>query len=149
MISYHKGNLFESGADALVNTVNTVGVMGKGLALQFKKRYPKNFELYAEACRRGEVQTGKLFVTQEGDLLGSVWIINFPTKQHWKHPSRLEWVESGLADLRRVIEEHAIKSIAIPPLGCGLGGLDWPTVKALIEEALNDIVSVDVMVYEP
>lgn len=149
MICYTSGNLFESGAEALVNTVNTVGVMGKGIALMFKEAFPENFKAYDIACKRGEVVVGKMFVTRRSDMLGPQWIINFPTKKHWRHPSKLEWIEEGLDDLKRVIRENNIRSIAIPPLGAGNGGLDWLVVRPRIEAALNDLEDVDVIVYEP
>jgi O-acetyl-ADP-ribose deacetylase (regulator of RNase III) len=149
MIRYTQGNLLDSGADALVNTVNTVGVMGKGIALMFKERFAANFALYAAACKDRQVKVGQMFVTETGELDGPRWVINFPTKDHWKAPSRLEWVEAGLLDLKRVLQERQITSIAIPPLGAGNGGLDWPTVKARIDAALREVEGVDIVVYEP
>lgn len=114
MIHYTQGNLLEANVDALVNTVNTVGVMGKGIALMFKERFPQNMQAYAKACKAGEVVTGRMFVTQTGELMGPRWIVNFPTKQHWRAKSQMEWVEDGLLDLRRFIVEHQVRSIAIP-----------------------------------
>lgn len=149
MISYTQGNLLESRAEALVNTVNTVGVMGKGIALMFRERFATNFALYAAACKAKQVKVGQMFVTETGELDGPRWIINFPTKEHWRGSSRLEWVESGLQDLKRVLQERQIRSVAIPPLGAGNGGLDWPTVKSRIHAALGDIESVEIVVYEP
>lgn len=149
MISYTQGNLLESPAEALVNTVNTVGVMGKGIALMFKDRFGRNFDLYAAACKAKQVKVGQMFVTETGELNGPRWIINFPTKEHWKGSSRLEWVEAGLQDLTRVLRERQIKSVAIPPLGAGNGGLDWPAVKSRIQAALGDVEGVEVIVYEP
>jgi len=149
MISYTQGNLLDARAEALVNTVNTVGVMGKGIALMFKERFDRNFNLYAAACKAKQVKVGQMFVTETGELDGPRWIINFPTKDHWKGNSRLEWVESGLEDLKRVLRERKIRSVAIPPLGAGNGGLDWPTVKARIDAALSDLDDVEVIVYEP
>jgi len=149
MISYTEGNLLEARAEALVNTVNTVGVMGKGIALMFKERFVQNFDLYAAACKAKQVKVGQMFVTETGELDGPRWIINFPTKGHWKGSSRLEWVESGLGDLKRVLRERQIKSVAIPPLGAGNGGLDWPTVKSRIHAALSGMEDVEVIVYEP
>jgi Macro domain len=113
MIRYATGNLFEADAVAFVNAVNTVGVMGKGIALMFKETFPENFEAYAGACARGEVEVGRMFVTDLGDAQGPRWIINFPTKRHWRDPSRLEWVVEGLRDLRRVIVANNIRTIAI------------------------------------
>lgn len=139
--------LLQSGAQALVNTVNTVGVMGKGIALHFKETFPHNFAVYADACRRGELAPGRMLVVEDSSLTtGKRLIVNFPTKQHWRNPSRYEWVESGLQDLVRVIAQYHISSIAIPPLGCGNGGLDWNKVKPMIEQALSPLEGVDVMV---
>jgi O-acetyl-ADP-ribose deacetylase (regulator of RNase III) len=149
MISYTKGNLLDAPVDALVNTVNTVGVMGKGIALMFRDRYDLNFKLYEAACKGKQVKVGEMFVTETGELEGPRWIINFPTKDHWKGNSRLEWVESGLQDLKRVLRERQIRSVAIPPLGAGNGGLDWPTVKGRIHAALADLDDVEVIDYEP
>jgi O-acetyl-ADP-ribose deacetylase (regulator of RNase III) len=148
MITYTEGNLLEAHVESLVNTVNTVGVMGKGIALMFKERFPVNFRAYAAACKKGEVQVGKIFVTEPGELDGPRWIVNFPTKQDWRHPSRIEWVEAGLQDLRRFLVAERVKSIAIPPLGAGNGGLNWRDVKPLIESALGDL-DVRIMVFEP
>lgn len=149
MIHYTQGNLLDADVEALVNTVNTVGVMGKGIALMFKERFPDNMQAYAKACKADEVVTGKMFVTQTASLLGPKWIVNFPTKQHWRAKSKMEWVDEGLKDLRRFIIEHQIKSIAIPPLGAGNGGLNWYEVKPKIEQALADIPDVDIWLYEP
>lgn len=149
MIRYTTGNLLEAKADALVNTVNTVGIMGKGIALMFREAFAGNFRAYAAACKRGEVQVGRMFVTERSAVLGPRWIINFPTKQDWRSKTRLQWVVDGLADLRRVINDNHIRSIAVPPLGCGNGGSDWADVKPLIEAALGDLDGVDVQVFEP
>ncbi len=139
----------EANVDALVNTVNTVGVMGKGIALMFKERFPKNMQAYAKACKKGEVVTGKMFVTETGELMGAKWIVNFPTKQHWRAKSKMAWVEEGLKDLRHFIAENQVKSIAIPPLGAGNGGLDWQNVKPKIDQALGNMQDVDIWVFEP
>jgi O-acetyl-ADP-ribose deacetylase (regulator of RNase III) len=149
MINYTEGNLLDADVEALVNTVNTVGVMGKGIALMFKEAFPSNYKAYEQACKRKEVQIGKVFVTEREDLLGPKWLINFPTKEHWRNASKLEWIERGLADLKRFIEEKKIRSIAIPPLGSGNGGLEWSKVKQLIQAALSTLKDVDVLVYEP
>lgn len=149
MISYTQGNLLEADVDAIVNTVNTVGVMGKGIALMFKENFPANFKAYEAACKADEVKVGHMFVTERRELLGPKWLINFPTKQHWRHPSKLVWIEDGLDDLKRVIREHHIRSIALPPLGSGNGGLDWPVVRELIAEKLGDLDDVNIVVYEP
>ena len=149
MMRFTKGNLLESRVDAVVNTVNTVGIMGKGIALMFKERFPENFKAYEAACKAGQVEVGKMFVTPGVELDGPRWIINFPTKQDWRKPTKLEWVHSGLAALKDVIREKHIKSVALPPLGCGNGGLDWEVVRPIIEDALRDLEGVEVVVYEP
>lgn len=149
MITYTQGNLLEANAEALVNTVNTVGVMGKGIALMFKERFDENYRLYAAACKAKEVHTGRMFVTSVRELDGPKWIINFPTKGHWRAPSQLTWVIDGLHDLKRVIIENKIKSIAIPPLGSGNGGLDWNLVRRQIDAELSDLEDVEILVFEP
>lgn len=149
MIRYATGNLLLANVEALVNTVNTVGVMGKGIALQFKEAFPNNFHAYQDASKRGDVEIGRMFVTETGRLDGPRWIINFPTKKEWRFPSKLEYVRTGLSDLVRVVREHGIKSIALPPLGCGYGGLDWAQVKYAIEEAMADLPDVEIVVYQP
>jgi O-acetyl-ADP-ribose deacetylase (regulator of RNase III) len=149
MILFTRGNLLEAEAEALVNTVNTVGVMGKGIALMFKERFPENFRAYQAACKAGTFHVGDMLVTQQARLDGPKWIINFPTKEHWRNPSRIEWVESGLQRLRQVLVERGIASVALPPLGSGNGGLHWEDVKARIVAALSDLPGVNVMVYEP
>lgn len=143
------GNLLNAETEAIVNTVNTVGVMGKGIALQFKERYPQNFKAYADACKRNEVQIGKMFVFRELELNGEKIIINFPTKVEWYRNSQYNYIEEGLKDLVRVIIENHIKSISIPPLGCGNGGLKWETVKALMQQYLGELKDVEVLVYQP
>lgn len=148
MITFTQGNLLEARVEALVNTVNTVGVMGKGIALMFKERFAENFRLYAAACKSKQVQTGKMFITQVHELDGPRWIVNFPTKQHWRPPSRMEWIVEGLQDLRRFLIEHQVKSIAIPPLGAGNGGLEWVEVREQIEQALGGL-DTEILVYEP
>lgn len=150
MIKYTTGDMLSAETEALVNTVNTVGVMGKGIALQFKDQYPNNFAAYHAACKAKQVEVGKMFVFEEQPMIGDKKIIiNFPTKKDWKHKSKIEYVESGLKDLAKVIEERRIKSIAMPPLGCGNGGLDWGGVKVLIEKYLSGLTDVDIIVYEP
>jgi len=149
MIHYITGNILDSKAQALVNTVNTMGVMGKGIALQFKKAYPNNFKAYERACKNKEVQVGKMFVTADSNTItGERLIINFPTKTSWRKPSEYKYIEYGLDDLIKVIEEKKIKSIALPPLGAGNGGLNWEIVKKLIEHKLGHL-DVNVYVYEP
>ena len=148
-MNFTQGNLLDAHVDAVVNTVNTVGVMGKGIALMFKEKFPENFAAYATACEAGAVEVGRMFVTAGVELDGPRWIINFPTKKHWRQPTKLEWVRDGLVALKEVIREKQIKSIAIPPLGCGNGGLEWAEVRPLIEETLGDLPGVKVIVYEP
>lgn len=148
MIQYTQGNLLDASAEALVNTVNEVGVMGKGVALMFRERFPENARIYIEASKANEVRVGRMLVTPTGELFPK-WIIHFPTKKHWRNPSRLEWVREGLDDLVRVVRELGIRSIAIPPLGCGNGGLEWRHVRPMIENAVAELPGVDVIVYEP
>lgn len=149
MITYLEGNIFESKAEALVNTVNTVGVMGKGIALQFKKMFPGNYSAYHSASKKNEIQVGKMFVFTDSNISsGEKIIINFPTKTDWRKPSEYSYVEEGLKDLISVIDEYKIKSIAIPPLGAGNGGLKWEKVKTLIEKYLANL-PVEILVYEP
>lgn len=141
--------LRQSDVDAIVNTVNCVGVMGKGIALQFKKKWPENFKAYERACKNAEVEIGKMFVFDSGGLVKPNYIINFPTKKHWRGVSKFEYITKGLADLVSVIKEHKIKTIAMPPLGCGNGGLDWDIVKPLIERAFESLPNVEVRLFEP
>jgi O-acetyl-ADP-ribose deacetylase (regulator of RNase III) len=149
MIKFTEGNILDSRADALINTVNTVGVMGKGIALQFKKAFPNNFIFYQKACKDGLVDIGRLFVSKDSSLTsGEKFIINFPTKTHWRKPSEYDYIKSGLLDLKRVIKEYNINSIAIPPLGAGNGGLNWEIVKELIITYLEN-ESIEIIVYEP
>ncbi|WEL56108.1 macro domain-containing protein [Pseudomonas kermanshahensis] len=148
MIRFTQGNLLEAKTEALVNTVNTVGVMGKGIALMFKERFVENYRLYAAACKAGEVVTGKVHVTAVNELEGPQWIVNFPTKRHWRSPSQMAWVTEGLHDLRRFLIENHVKSVAVPALGAGNGGLKWPEVREQIIHVLSDL-NVDIWVYEP
>lgn len=149
MINYIKGNILESPAEALVNTVNTAGVMGKGIALQFKKAYANNYKAYVEVCKKNEIAIGRLFIFRDSNLIsGEKYIINFPTKTDWRKPSEYSYIDAGLDDLIRVLDEYKIKSVAIPPLGAGNGGLEWERVKKIIEGKLMNI-DVDVKVYEP
>lgn len=149
MIHFKTGDILAEDVEALVNTVNCVGVMGRGVALQFKKRFPDNFRAYSMACGRGEVQPGRMFVFETRRLTNPRYIINFPTKRHWRGNSRLEDIEAGLRDLTRRIRDRGIRSIALPPLGSGLGGLDWSAVRRHIEEALETIEGVRIVVFEP
>jgi len=147
MIEFKTGNIFDENVEALVNPVHCVGVMGKGLALEFKKRFPENFDGYLWACKRDYIEIGRIF--QIKDRESGVRIFNFPTKHHWKDKSRLEYIESGLAVLYVDIPFWGIKSIAIPALGCGLGGLQWLDVKKLIEKELEPLDDVRIVVFEP
>ena len=149
MIKISQGNLIEAKAEALVNTVNTVGIMGKGIALQFKQAYPENFNAYQKACKTGEVKTGKMFTIHTGQMVNPHYIINFPTKQHWKEKSKIEYIESGLNDLVAQVKRLGIKTIAVPPLGCGNGGLDWNKVRPMIEKAFSQLPEVEVLLFAP
>ena len=148
MITFTAGDILKAEADALVNTVNCVGVMGRGIALQFKNAFPANFKAYAQACARGEVQPGRMFIVETG-MMAPRYIINFPTKRHWRGKSRMEDVEDGLRALVLDIERLRIQTIAVPPLGAGLGGLAWDSVKASIVQALGGLSDTRVIVYEP
>ncbi len=149
MIEYTSGDILKADVEALVNTVNCVGIMGRGIALQFKNTFPSNFKAYKVACDRKEVQPGRMFVFEIGAMTNPKFIINFPTKRHWKGKSRMEDIETGLVALVGEINARKIKSIAIPPLGSGLGGLDWRLVRERIERALGEIADLKVIVYEP
>lgn len=154
MIKFTQGNVLTADTEALVNTVNTMGVIGKGLALQFKERFPENFRAYVHACGTGQCEIGKVFVTKNpaADVPGPGrprYVINFPTKEHWRNPSLMEYVEKGLEDLRRVLRELDIHSVAVPPLGSGVGGLEWEDVRSLIKDSLGSLEDVEVLVYEP
>lgn len=149
MIQFKIGNLLDSNAQALVNTVNTDGIMGKGIALQFKNQFPNNYKEYVKACKDGAISIGKLFIFEEDTLLnGKKIIINFPTKTTWRKPSEYSYIELGLRDLVLIIKKYNIKSIAIPPLGAGNGGLDWNIVKELLLNHLEDL-DCEIYVYEP
>lgn len=148
MIYDTQGNLFDSLAVALVNPVNCKGVMGKGLALEFRRRFPEDYETYRRACQAGEVRPGRILVTET--LAGwPQYLVHFPTKDDWLKPSRLEWIETGLVDLRRWIESTGIASIAMPALGCGLGGLDWGQVRPVIGRVLGEMPTTEIWVYGP
>lgn len=149
MIRYTEGNLLDAPVDALVNTVNEVGVMGKGVALMFKERFPASSEQYQRAAKKGEVHVGRVFVTESDSLVGPRWLIHFPTKKHWRHPSRLGWIHDGLRDLIRVLHRRGIESVALPALGCGNGGLDWHVVRREIEWAFDALPDVKCVVYQP
>lgn len=166
MIEYVSGDIFESKAEAIVNPVNCVGVMGKGLALQFKKRFPENFEVYKDVCEHNGIKLGQMLVCDYSSkrVVSASWgsvlpcgdgngviprcIVNFPTKGHWRDKSELRFIEKGLASLAQCIKEEGINSIAVPPLGCGLGGLDWNDVRPIIERELNGLTA-QVLAYTP
>ncbi|EGU33109.1 macro domain-containing protein [Vibrio scophthalmi] len=149
MITYLKGDLFADDAEALINTVNTVGVMGKGLAYQFKERFPDNFRIYRDACSNDEFSVGQVLLVRNVHGSSPRFIINFPTKAHWRGKSKIEYIESGLDDLVKVIKDKGIKSVAIPALGSGLGGLPWSQVERVIYEKLSDATEVEWRVYAP
>ena len=146
---FKSGDLFTEPADAIVNTVNCRGAMGKGLALQFKRRFPGNYAAYRAACEAGQVRPGRVFTYRASGIGMPRFIINFPTKDDWRKPSRLEWIDDGLADLSRVIREEGIASIAIPALGCDLGGLDWQDVRPRIAAMLAGHDGLRAVVFEP
>ena len=149
MIRFKAGDILAEDVEALVNTVNCVGVMGRGIALQFKKAFPANFKAYAAACKRWEVKPGRMFVFETGALANPRYIVNFPTKRHWRGKSRIEDVEAGLKALAAEIEARNIRSIAVPPLACGLGGLAWDDVRPRIEAALTGFGDLRAVVFEP
>lgn len=149
MIEYKRGNILAEDVEAVVNTVNCVGIMGRGIALQFKNAFPDNFKAYAAACKRNEVQPGWMFIYETGRLTNPLFIVNFPTKRHWKGKSRMEDIDAGLVALAEEIRARNIRSIAIPPLGSGLGGLDWTKVRPRIEAALRGIDGLRAVIFEP
>jgi O-acetyl-ADP-ribose deacetylase (regulator of RNase III) len=149
MIELTSGDILKDDSDAIVNTVNCVGIMGRGIALQFKNAWPENFKAYQAACKREEVQPGRMFVYEVGQLTTPRFIVNFPTKRHWKGKSRIEDIDSGLTALVSEIRARGIRSVAIPPLGSGLGGLEWGDVRPRIEAALSELPDVRVRIYEP
>ena len=150
MIKLTQGDLLkQDDVDALVNTVNCVGVMGKGIALQFKNKWPANFTAYAAACKAGDVRPGRMFVFDSGAFMKPNFIINFPTKDHWREASKMEFIRDGLVDLVEHIRRLGIRSVAVPPLGCGNGGLNWSEVRPLIEHAFDALPNVEVRLFEP
>ena len=149
MIVMTKGDILSADVEALVNTVNCVGISGRGIALQFRNAFPENFKAYEAACRRGEVQPGRMFVFETGQLTNPRYIINFPTKRHWRGKSRMEDIEAGLQDLVHEVRQLGIRSVAVPPLGCGLGGLQWSKVRPTIEAALAALPDVRAIVFVP
>ncbi|MCK5717020.1 MAG: macro domain-containing protein [Thiomargarita sp.] len=149
MIEYKTGNILLENTEAIINTVNCVGVMGRGIALQFKKAFPENYKVYAAACKRKEVQPGQMFIYDMGGVALPRYIINFPTKRHWRGKSRIEDIEAGLKTLVGELRIRSIKSVAIPPLGSGLGGLEWATVRHRIEQALANLDDMRIIIFEP
>lgn len=149
MIKIIQGDILKADAEALVNTVNCVGFMGRGIAAQFKRAYPENFTIYQAACKRNEVQPGKMLIVETGQLTNPRWVINFPTKRHWRNSSRLEDIDAGLISLVAEVKRLGLGSIAVPPLGCGLGGLDWTVVRPRIERAFSALPDVAVLLFEP
>lgn len=149
MVEIQQGDILQADAEALVNTVNCVGIMGRGIALQFRKAFPDNYEVYRAACERDEVEPGRMLVFDRQRFINPRYIINFPTKRHWKGKSRIEDIQAGLAALVEEVRARNIRSIAVPPLGCGLGGLDWEEVRPIIAEAFRAVPEVHVLLYEP
>jgi len=146
VIEYRKGNILECECEAITNTINVFGVMGAGLALQFKQRYPNMFKVYKAACNKKEVVVGKMWLWKTDDKL----IVNFPTKNHWRNPSEVFYIKEGLVDLQCIIVEHNLKSLGLPALGCNLGKLRWDVVKSLIEEWYISLPNdFKLVVYEP
>lgn len=149
MVELTRGNILDAQVDALVNTVNCVGIMGRGIALQFKKSFPENFKAYEIACKKKEVRPGTVLVFETGRLTGPRFIINFPTKRDWRGKSRIEDIDSGLESLIDEIRKREIRSVAVPPLGCGLGGLSWNTVRPRIVKAFDQLPNVRALLFEP
>ena len=149
MFELTNGNIFAANVEALVNTVNCVGIAGRGIALAFRQAFPENYKAYVKACHQGKLEPGRMFMFETGHLSNPKYIVNFPTKRHWKGKSRIEDIKSGLEALVLEVQRLKIQSIAIPPLGCGLGGLDWNEVRPLIESAFTTLPKVHVLVFEP
>lgn len=149
MLQLVKGDILKADTEALVNTVNCVGVMGRGIALQFRKAFPENFKAYQSVCNKKQLRPGVMYVYDLNRFQNPRYIINFPTKRHWKGKSKIEDIESGLVALVEEIRRRQIRSIAIPPLGCGLGGLDWTNVRRIIEKGFRSLPDVRVLLYEP
>lgn len=149
MIEIRHGDLLQADVDAYVSAVNTMGVIGKGIALQFKQAYPDMFKAYQKACKSGELQTGRMHLFDRGGSQRPRYIINFPTKQHWRHPSKIEYIQEGLPLLVAEVKRNDIRSIALPALGCGLGGLEWNEVFPMIQAAFAELPEVRVVVYPP
>ena len=149
MIEVKRGDLLKENADALVNAVNCVGVMGRGIALQFRKAFPENFEFYQAACRRCELQPGRVLIFDRGRGTNPRFLINFPTKRHWREQSQIADIEAGFKSLVEEATRLGIRSMAVPPLGCGLGGLKWSDVRPRIEKAFTSLPDVRVLLFEP
>jgi len=149
MIDLVEGNLLQADVEALINAVNTEGVMGKGIALQFKRAFPAMFQEYEREAKAGRLETGRVHVFDVGASKGPRWVINFPTKRSWRQPSRLEWIRTGLESLVEEVQRRGIQSLAVPALGCGNGGLTWAEVFPLIQESFARVPSVRVLVYPP
>jgi O-acetyl-ADP-ribose deacetylase (regulator of RNase III) len=149
MIVHTRGDLLKADVEALVNTVNCVGSMGKGLAAQFRDAFPDNLRAYEVACKRGEVRPGRMFIVEAGGASHPRWIVNFPTKRHWRNGSRMADIDAGLTALVGDVQRLGIRSIAIPPLGCGLGGLDWNLVRPRIEQTFAPLTEVRVLLFAP
>lgn len=149
MIELTTGDILTADAEALVNTVNCDGFMGRGIAAQFKRVFPANFRAYEQACKRGEVQPGRMSINATHLDRNPKWIVNFPTKRHWQNKSRIEDIDAGLEALVDDVRRLSIRSIASPALGCGLGGLDWADVRPRIERAFGRLPDVTVMLFEP
>lgn len=143
-IKYVKGDIFEADTQTIVNTVNCVGVMGKGLALEFKKRYPKMYEEYRKEYEKGRLDIGRLHLYKDNS---NHWILNFPTKKHWRQKSRLEYIRKGLETFAEKYRDWGIKSIAFPQLGCQLGGLNWKDVKPIMEHYLKNLPDLSAVIY--
>lgn len=148
-IELKRGDILKQDAEALVNAVNCLGVMGRGVALQFRRTFPQNYADYRKACHRGEVEIGRMFVHDLQSVSNPRFVINFPTKRHWKDASRIADIEIGLVDLARVLRERRIRSVAVPAIGCGLGALDWSEVRPRIEKVLAGMDDLNVFLYEP
>ncbi len=149
MLQLVKGDILKADAEALVNTVNCVGVMGRGVALQFRKAFPENFKAYKNACDKKQLHPGTMFVYDLNRFQNPRYVVNFPTKRHWKGKSKIEDIAAGLEALVHEVSTRNVRSIAIPPLGCGLGGLDWTQVKQIIAKAFSHVPDVLVLLYEP
>ena len=149
MIRYTTGDILAEDTEALINPINCVGVMGRGLALQFKKAFPENYLAYAEACKHHQIRPGHMFIVETRQLANPRYIINFPTKRHWRDNSRIEDIDAGLKDLAAVINNLGLRSIAVPALGSGLGGLEWSNVRPRIEQALQGFETLNVSIFEP